>query len=63
MAVIKTLSVSAENTWSAKFDLGGGQPILYGSPRLHHIQCAPGVYYIRLAKDPNGKLLDVDRAG
>lgn len=40
-----------------------GFPILYGSPRLHYIQCAPGVYYIRLAKDPAEALLDIDRAG
>ena len=40
-----------------------GAPILYGSPRLHYIQCAPGVYYIRLAKDPEEALLDIDKAG
>ena len=40
-----------------------GAPILYGSPRLHYIQCAPGVYYIRLAKDPAEKLLDIDTNG
>lgn len=40
-----------------------GAPILYGSPRLHYIQCAPGVYYIRLAKDPAEALLDIDKAG
>ena len=40
-----------------------GAPILYGSPRLHYIQCAPGVYYIRLAKDPTEALLDIDKSG
>lgn len=40
-----------------------GAPILYGSPRLHYIQCAPGVFYIRLAKDPQEALLDVDKHG
>ena len=40
-----------------------GAPILYGSQRLHYIQCAPGVYYIRLAKDPAEALLDIDKAG
>lgn len=40
-----------------------GFPILYGSPRLHHIKCAPGVYYIRLAKDLDEKLFDIDTKG
>lgn len=40
-----------------------GAPILYGSPRLHYIQCAPDVYYIRLAKDPQEALLDIDKQG
>ena len=40
-----------------------GAPILYGSPRLHYIQCAPGVYYIRLAKDDAERLLDIDKSG
>lgn len=40
-----------------------GFPILYGSPRLHYIQCAPGVYYIRLAKDPSEALLNIDAHG
>ena len=40
-----------------------GAPILYGSPRLHYIQCAPGVFYIRLAKDPEEALLDIDKHG
>lgn len=44
-------------------DYRNGQPILYGSPRLHYIQCAADVYYIRLAKDPDGKLFDVDLHG
>ena len=39
------------------------QPILYGFPRLHYIQCAPGVYYIRLAKDLEGKLQGIDVKG
>lgn len=40
-----------------------GAPILYGSPRLHAIQCAPGIFYIRLAKDPAEALLDIDTKG
>lgn len=40
-----------------------GAPILYGSPRLHYIECAPDVYYIRLAKDPQEALLEIDKAG
>lgn len=40
-----------------------GFPILYGSPRLHAIQCAPGIWYIRLAKDDAEKLLDIDKSG
>lgn len=44
-------------------DYRNGQPILYGSPRLHYIKCAPGVYYIRLAKDPQEKLLGIDTHG
>lgn len=44
-------------------DYRSGQPILYGSPRLHYIQCAADVYYIRLAKDLSDKLLDIDLAG
>ena len=40
-----------------------GAPILYGSPRLHYIQCAPGVFYIRLAKDEQERLLDIDTHG
>ena len=44
-------------------DYRHGQPILYGSPRLHYIQCALDVYYIRLAKDPEERLLDIDTKG
>ena len=44
-------------------DYRNDQPILYGSPRLHYIQCAADVYYIRLAKDHDGKLFDVDLHG
>lgn len=33
MAVIKTLSISAENTWSAKFDLGGDYSLGRGTAR------------------------------
>ena len=40
-----------------------GAPIMYGSPRLHYIQCAPGIWYIRLAKDPQEALLDIDTHG
>lgn len=46
-------------------DYRNGQPVLYGSPRLHAIPepCAPGIYYIRLAKDPDGELFDIDLYG
>ena len=44
-------------------DYRNGQPILYGSPRLHYIRCAPGVYYIRLAKDLEEQLFDIDIQG
>ena len=44
-------------------DYRNGQPILYGSPRLHYIRCAPGVYYIRLAKDLQEQLFDIDVQG
>lgn len=50
-------------TFNAPGDYRHGQPILYGSPRLHYIQCAPGVFYIRLAKDPQEALLDIDHHG
>ncbi len=39
------------NTFDDPTDYRHGQPILYGAPRLHFIQCAPDVFYIRLAKD------------
>ena len=42
---------SITNTFDDPTDYRHGQPILYGAPRLHFIQCAPDVYYIRLAKD------------
>lgn len=54
---------SVTETFNDLADFRHGQPILYGAPRLHAIECAPGVYYIRLAKDPEGKLLDIDRKG
>lgn len=52
-------------TFNAPDDYRHGQPILYGSPRLHHIPkpCAPGIYYIRLAKDEQEALLDIDHHG
>lgn len=50
-------------TFNDPTDYRHGQPILYGSPRLHYIQCALGVYYIRLAKDPAEALLDIDKQG
>ena len=51
------------STFNDPTDYRHGQPILYGSPRLHYIQCAPDVYYIRLAKDPAERLLDIDKTG
>ena len=51
------------STFNDPTDYRHGQPILYGSPRLHYIQCAPGVFYIRLAKDPAETLLDIDTHG
>ena len=50
-------------TFNDPADYRHGQPILYGSPRLHYIQCAPGVFYIRLAKDPQEALLEIDTKG
>ena len=50
-------------TFNDPADYRHGQPVLYGSPRLHYIRCAKDVFYIRLAKDPMERLLDVDRAG
>ena len=44
-------------------DWRNGQPILYGAPRMHFIKCCEGVYYIRLAKDLNDKLLSIDTKG
>jgi len=44
-------------------DWRNGQPILYGAPRMHYIKCCEGVYYIRLAKDLQDKLLSVDTQG
>ena len=52
-----------DSTLDKPGDYFHGAPILYGSPRLHHIQCAPGVWYIRLAKDEQERLLDVDNGG
>ena len=53
------------STFDKPGDYFHGAPILYGSPRLHRIpeECAPGIWYIRLAKDPEEKLLDIDRKG
>jgi len=51
------------STFNDPADYRYGQPILYGSPRLHYIKCSPDVYYIRLAKDPGEKLLDIDLKG
>ena len=44
-------------------DYRHGQPVLYGSPRLHYISCSEDVFYIRLAKDPAKALLDIDTKG
>ena len=44
-------------------DYRHGQPVLYGSPRLHYIRCSEDVFYIRLAKDPQEALLDIDTKG
>ncbi len=54
---------TVDSTFNDPTDYRHGQPILYGSPRLHYIQCAPDVYYIRLAKDPVERLLDIDKTG
>lgn len=53
----------AETFHGESGDYRNDQPILYGSPRLHYIQCAADVYYIRLAKDLQGKLFDIDLQG
>lgn len=50
-------------TLNKEGDYFHGFPVLYGSPRLHYIKCAHDVYYIRLAKDPQEKLLDIDTKG
>jgi len=50
-------------TFNDPSDYRHGQPILYGSPRLHYIRCSQDVFYIRLAKDPAEALLDIDKAG
>ena len=42
---------SCSNTLDKPGDYFHGSPVLYGAPRLHFIQCAPDVFYIRLAKD------------
>jgi len=44
-------------------DYRNGQPVLYGAPRMHYIKCTDDVYYIRLAKDLDDKLLTVDTKG
>lgn len=44
-------------------DYRHGQPVLYGSPRLHYIRCSEDVFYIRLAKDAMERLLDIDKSG
>lgn len=44
-------------------DWRNGQPILYGAPRMHYIKCTDDVYYIRLAKDLDDKLLTIDTQG
>ena len=44
-------------------DYRNGQPVLYGAPRMHYIKCTDDVYYIRLAKDLDDKLLTIDAKG
>lgn len=44
-------------------DYRNGQPILYGAHRMHYIKCTDDVYYIRLAKDLDDKLLTIDMNG
>lgn len=51
------------STYDKPGDYFHGFPILYGSPKLHHIKCAEGVHYIRLAKDLDEKLFDIDVKG
>ena len=50
-------------TFDDPADYRHGQPVLYGSPRLHYIRCSEDVFYIRLAKDPAEALLDIDTKG
>ena len=50
-------------TFDDPSDYRHGQPVLYGSPRLHYIRCSQDVFYIRLAKDLTEKLLDIDHHG
>ena len=50
-------------TFDDPADYRHGQPVLYGSPRLHYIRCSEDVFYIRLAKDLQEALLDIDKAG
>ena len=50
-------------TFNDSSDYRHGQPVLYGSPRLHYIRCSEDVFYIRLAKDPAEALLDIDKQG
>lgn len=40
-----------------------GQPVLYGTRRREAFQCAPSIWYIRLAKDLSDALLNVDLKG
>ena len=50
-------------TFNDPADYRHRQPVLYGSPRLHYIRCSEDVFYIRLAKDPQEALLDIDKFG
>lgn len=40
-----------------------GDPILYGSPKMHHHKCCDGVYCIILAKDEEDRLFGIDVKG
>ena len=40
-----------------------GQPVLHGTRRREAFECAPGVWYIRLAKDLHDALLNIDLKG
>ena len=44
-------------------DYRNGQPVLYGAPRMHYIKYTDDVYYIRLAKDLDDKLITIDTKG